>query len=156
MKPNCFLIQDVKDGVEIYIGGISTEDAVAMFPLEVSTEVLHYAAEPPGGGWISEADLSHVKTVDDILKVLRERKEDNLIDFKATIGEVTLSTHDDGEPILRFPAREGALSYLRAIVDPSVAGVVIELVCMNPNRYVAIDDGRCTVYDTFDDYLSSA
>jgi hypothetical protein len=156
MVPNCFLIRDVKDGVEIYVGGISTEDAVAVFPPEASAQISNYAAAPPGGGWISAADLSVAKTVDDILKVLRERKGDNLIDFEATIGEVTLSSHDDSEASLRFPTREGALSYLSATAEPSVANTLVEMVSMNQDRYVAIVDGRCVIYDTFDDYLSRA
>jgi hypothetical protein len=81
-------------------------------------------------------------------------REGNLVDVSVTVGQVALSTHDDGEAQLVFPDEKGAVKFLREALDASDAENVIRCLLENRGCYVAHRCGGLHVFETFDAYIN--
>lgn len=76
------------------------------------------------------------------------------MDFSAIVGQVQLSTHDDGEAELTFPNEAQALGFLRKALATQAVEGVISCMLRNKNRYVADRGGDLQVFETFEAYVA--
>lgn len=154
MRPSCYLLESSRESALLYLGEISTEECLAVFDPASSVTISEFGASGGDGGWVSGSDLPAIGSVGDLIKFLRDRQHLGLVDLSASVGDVKLSTHDDGEAKLTFPNEKQALGFLRNALDSSTVQSVISCLLRNKGRYVADQGGILKVFESFDAYLA--
>ena len=106
------------------------------------------------GGWITATAIPALPSVKACLDFFASRPDLELVDFAAAVGDVLLSTHDDGEARLECRSFSDAVVLLRGILGDR-AGEVVPYVCAHPGKYIALRGAELLAFDTFDDYLAN-
>lgn len=156
MRPTCFLLRPSEKGSLLYLGEVSTEECLHLFDSATRVTLSKFGATSVHGDWVAKADLPEIRTVSDLVGVLREQSHLSLVDLSVTVGQVELSTHDDGEAQLVFPDETDALQFLRDALDGSDAEIVIGFLLANRGRYVGRRGDGLLAFETFDAYLIDA
>lgn len=154
MRPTCYLLKASANSVTLYLGEVSTADCLGSLDRMDPITINDFGANDIGGGWISKSDLPAIGSVGELIQFLRDGHHIELIDFEASVGEFTISTHDDGEAQLTFPSEEQALNFLRHTLGPEKADRVIAYLLANRNRYVADHGDNFRSFETFEAYLA--
>ena len=154
MLPTCYYLESTAARTRLYLGEVSTEECLRVFdPAEVVV-VSELGANVPGDGWFDQDDLPRLGSVAAVLSFLRARKDIELIDFSAQVGQVRLSTHDDSEAQLDFTSTLDALEFLRRSLEADVAERAIHALLEHPAKYVVLSK-TLYAFETFEEYVAA-
>jgi hypothetical protein len=155
MRPTCYLLESSAESASLYLGETSTEERLETFALATPVEITEFGARSGDQGWVEGSRLPAIGSVEELLESLRVRPHLELVDVSAIVGEVKVSTHDEGEVQLTFPCEMQALAFLRTALG-SGAEDVISCLLQNKGRYVAERRGSLHVFETFESYLATS
>lgn len=155
MNPACFSLQVDQEGrTVLYVGEVSTSECLAAFPKSEIVELSHFSAELRGV-WQSKESVPGRESVGWWIATLVDEAL-VVVDFSATIGEVGLETHDDGEASFFVATPEKAMILLEHLVGKDSADAVTPYLMDNPGSYISKTNGRVLIYPSFDAYIDRA
>lgn len=151
--------EESHDGVSLYILGLSTCDALNLFPPTKGIAVSHFSGEivfGPPRRYLDRDNIPTLTTVQDTVLFLNAEEKLVLFDFKAALDDSsTVSTHDDCEADFRLKSRAQAIQLLEFALRPDALAAQRAAVFAHPGRFVLIGEGDVDVFETFDQALAS-
>jgi hypothetical protein len=154
MKPSVFLYNQTGDGLQLYVGPLTTAEGLALLDPTSAVTIREFGATSyQHHGFATEKDLPALPTVGELRSFLEA--DVGLITFSAAIeGGIALSSHDDGECHFEVPSRATLMALMQKVVPPACSGLVINALLTHPGLYVACgEDGAILKFPTFDAYV---
>jgi len=159
MNPSVYLYKHSPEGVELYLGEVSTVFGLSLFPESTPIRVTDFVATSyKGFGFATQKDLPELNSVSDIKSFIEREGEIVMIDFEVSMkGIGVLRTHDDGECNFKHLSKEIALQALQKVLPPEYSSLVIDCLLKNQNQYISCDNlGRIHIFSSFDEYLKKS
>jgi hypothetical protein len=125
---------------------------LSCFDSATVVDLIELGATAPSGAWFGVDDIPPLETVSAWVDFLRTRDDFELIDFSARLGDVSLSTHDDGEAHLRFASQARAIEFVQKCAAAS--DELIRKLLQNRGQYVALRGDHLQTFETFEEYLA--